>query len=223
LSLLVSDVITRARGLMHDKKDDNYVREFLNEQANGGNVTFQARNRNLLQAADGAPSDVAILVAGAAVGITALNKNAGLITVAAAPTTGQSVEVRYYFELATDATWLDFYRTAAGFIGSTTEVAATTDPVAWDPAYAPAVVQYAAAQASRSLASQTHWYYSANAGNKSFNKDQVSSKFMKQATDWEKEAKDLRLAVPERFDQNKAPAFQYVGPARGTRYWEPRR
>jgi hypothetical protein len=223
MSLTVENIIDRARGLMHDRKNGHYVREFLNEQANGANTTFQVRNRNLLQAADGAPTDVKIYISGTDTPITVLDKDAGLVSVAVAPAAQLTVEVRYYFEMATDAEWLDFYRTAAGFIGSTHEVALVTEAVAWDPAYAPAVVQYCAAQASRALASLTHWYYSAQAGNKSFNKDQVSRKFMEQADDWEAQAEKLRLAVPERFDQNKAPAFAYTGPARGTRYWEPRR
>jgi hypothetical protein len=223
VSLLVSQIVDRARALMHDRKDGHYVREFLNEQANGVNLVFQVRNRNLLQAADGAPSNVAALVNGAAVAIASLDQSAGLVTLTAAPASLAQVEFRYYFEMATDEEWLDFYRLGANFVGDVSTVTALTDSTGFQDAYALPVAQYAAAQASRALASLTHWYYSANAGNKSFNKDQVSRKFMEQADGWEKQAKEGRLAVPERFDQNKAPAFAYTGPARGSRYWEPRR
>ena len=221
MSLLVSEVVTRARSLMHDLKNGHYVREFLNEQANGTTVTFQTRNRNLLQAADGAPANVVVLINTVVTATTAVNQDAGLFTLAVAPTAGNQVEVRYYFEMATDVEWLEFYKLGAGFVGDTSVVTLVSS-TGYPDTYVPSVVMYAAAQASRSLASLTHWYYSANAGNKSFNKDQVSRKFMDQAKDFEKQATDLRLAVQERFDQNKAPAFAYAA-TRGVKYWEPRR
>lgn len=209
---------------MHDRKNGHYVREFLNEQANGVNVTFQVRNRNLLQVADGAPTNVKIYIAGTDTAIVALDQDAGLITLAVAPTAGLTVDVRYYFEMATDAEWLDFYVTAAGFVGdSSTTAIVATDAVGFVATLSPAVVMFAAAEASRALASLTHWYYSANAGNKSFNKDQISRKFMEQAKGFEDNAEKLRLQNYERFDSNKEAAFAYVGPARGTAYWEPRR
>lgn len=223
MSLLVSSVVTKARGLMHDRKDSNYVREFLNEQATGAQLTFQTRNRHLLQEADGAPMDVDCLVAGTAAIITNLEEDPGLLTLQTAPTAGQTVEVRYYFEFATDEEWLDYYRTAAGFVGDASVITALTDTVGFTSQLEPAVTQYAAAQASRSLASLTHWYYSANAGNKSFNKDQISKKLMEQAAAFEAQAEKLRLSYYNSFDANQAPAFAYTGPSRGTQYWEPKR
>lgn len=223
MSLLISQVITRARGLMHDRKDGHYVREFLNEQALGLSATFQTRNRNLLQVVDGAPADVACLVNNVTGTITTLDKPTGLLTLNATPALASQIEVRYYFEMATDAEWLDFYRIAKGAIGDETEVTLLTEAVLWDTALMPAVANYAAAAASRSLASLTHWYYSANAGNKSFNKDQVSRKFAESAEKMEAVADKLRLsAYGNRFDAATAPAYAYR-PTRGIRYWEPPR
>lgn len=223
MSLLVSDIVTNARTLMHDLKNGHYVREFLNEQANGVNLTFQVRNRHLLQAADGAPADVAFLVNQVAVAIATLDKDAGLITLGAAPSANNQVEARYYFEMATDTEWLEFFKLGAGFVGDTTVYTALANQTGFASGLATAVKLFAAAQASRALASLTHWYYSANAGNKGFDKNQISKKFMEQAKDFEEQAADARLKYYKAFDANQAPAFAYTGPARGTRYWEPKR
>lgn len=208
---------------MHDRKDSNYAREFLNEQANGVVTTFQVRNRNLLQQADGAPLDVKAFVNNVPATVASLEKNPGLVTLDSAPTIGALVETRYYFSLSTDDEWLDFYRTAVGFIGVSNTQDDTLETVTlWDQFLIPAVTLYAAAQASRSLASQTHWYYSANAANKGFNKDQISRKFMEQAVAWEGQAEKLRSDVYTRFDQAKAPAAAYIYNA-GLRPWTPPR
>lgn len=223
MSTTVGNIIDRARGLMHDRKDSNYAREFLNEQANGVITTFQVRNRNLLQVADGAPADVAALVNQVGATISTVAQDPGLATLSAAPAALSLVEFRYYFSLSNDAEWLDFYRTAAGFAGFADVQADTVATVPlYEVAMIPAVTLYCAAQASRSLASQTHWYYSANAGNKGFNKDQISRKFMEQADKWETEAKTLRSDVYTRFDQAKAPAAVYIYTG-GLRPWTPPR
>lgn len=219
----VGEVIDRSRGLMHDRKDSNYAREFLNEQANGVITTFQTRNRNLLQMADGAPKDVTALVNQVSVTISSIEANPGLVTLASAPVALSLTEFRYYFALSNDEEWFDFYRTAAGFVGISNTQDFTVDTIPeYDPLLNASITLYCAAQASRSLASQTHWYYTANAGNKGFSKDQISAKFMKQAVDWEAQAEKLRSDVYTRFDQQKAPAVAYIYTV-GLRPWTPPR
>lgn len=222
MATTIQTIITRARGKCHDRLDSHYVREFLTEQANGVQTVFQLRNLNVVQQAQGSPADLVALVNNAVVGITSVAIDTGLVTLAAAPAALSAVEMRYYFLLNTDAEFLDFVRTATEFVGGIptfTTVAANAN--FGDNLVAPAVT-YAAAEASRSMASLTHWYYNANAGNKTFNKDQISSKFRQQAEDLIKQAQQQRLDVYERFDMNKAPAIA-TGKMRGVRYWEPQR
>ncbi len=208
---------------MHDLADGHFTSEILTQQADGTNKVFKTGNRNLLtNGGEGAPTDPQIFVNGILAALHDLDQNAGLITLNSAPALLANVEARYYFWMATGAEMQFFYDTARGFIGVFGDEQ-DEDPITWNPLYVPAVVQYTAAQASRSLASLTHWYYSANAGNKSMNKDQVSRKFMEQAKEFEVQAEKLRMAVSTRFDQNKAPAASSVLGLRGTRYWEPRR
>lgn len=223
MATTVGNIIARAQSLQHDLPSSNYGREFLNEQANGVITTFQVRNRNLLQVADGAPVAVSAFVNNVTATISSVTQDPGLVTLSAAPAIGALVEMRYYFALSTASEWLDFYRTAVGFIGEhNTQDNTTASIPGYDLNLVPAVTLYAAAQASRSLASQTHWYYSANAANKGFNKDQISRKFMEQALAWETQAEKLRSDVYTRFDQQKAPAAAYVA-NQGLRYWTPPR
>lgn len=223
----VGEMITRARGLMSDRADSNYVREFLNEQVTNSNKFFQVRNRNLLNVADdGAPADVQVLVAGLVVVPVTITASTGLIELATAPTVGETVEVRYFFHLNTDPEYLDFLRSAAGFVGTVPTYGALPPVLAEDDQITDnvegAAVQYTAAQAARSMASMSHWWYSANQGNKSFNKDTISRKFMDQAKAWEDEARALRLDAYDRFDKRHAPATRSTN-LRGVRPWTPPR
>jgi hypothetical protein len=61
--------------------------------------------------------------------------------------------------------------------------------------------------ASTKMSSLTSWYYQANAGNKSFNKDRISDKFSKTADEEMKTAVQLRDDVYKRHGKRNAPAM----------------
>lgn len=217
-----TSLISQARSKVHDRYDSHYVREFLNEQANGVQTVFQLRNRNVVQQADGAPADLVALVNNVVVSITSIDQVTGLVTLAAPPAALTNVEFRYYYILNTDAEYLDFLKTGSQFVGIPPTFTALGDLVQFsDELNAPAI-SITAVQALRSMASLAHWYYSANAGNKSFNKDSISRKFLDQAATLETAAEKQRSDVYTRFDEYKAPAIALSGNA-GLRYWEPRR
>ena len=56
------------------------------------------------------------------------------------------------------------------------------------------------------MSNLSSWYYSANAGNKSFNKDAIAAKFSKMATDQATAATASRDGVYTRQGQRNAPA-----------------
>lgn len=222
MSTTVQQVIDRARGEVHDRADSHFGRDFLTEQATGTTAVFLLRNRNVLQLADGAPTDLTAFVNGAPVAITSVDQITGLVTLTASPAQLSQVEMRYWYVLNTNTEFLDFVRAASNFVGAPATFTALTDNVQFQDLLVEAAVKYAASLASRSMASLAHWYYSANAGQKSFNKDQISAKFSKQADDLEAAARKVRMDVYQRFDAVDAPAYKHTA-YRGMGYWEPPR
>ncbi len=222
MSTTVQQIIDEARTQAHDLPSDNYVRDFLQEQTDGLNTVFQLRNRNVVQVADGAPSDLVALVNGAVVTPAAIDQATGLVTLASAPGSGTLVEMRYYFVLNPAAEYLNFVKTASRFIGTPPTFTVATGNVQFGDTLVPAAITYVAYLASTSMANLSHWYYAANAGNKSFDKNGISAKFTTQAAALLEEARQLRMDVMQRFDEVNAPAYANIA-MRGTRYWEPRR
>lgn len=222
MSTTVQQIIDEARTQAHDLPSDNYVRDFLQEQANGINLVFQLRNRNVVQLASGAPANLVALVNGAVAAITSVDTDSGLVTLAVAPASGSLAEFRYYFVLNPAAEYLNFVKTASRFIGTPPRFTAATDLVQFGDTLVPSVITYVAYLASTSMANLSHWYYAANAGNKSFNKAEISRKFSDQAKEKKEEARALRMDVMQRFDEVSAPAYRNTA-QRGTRYWEPQR
>lgn len=222
MASVASSLIRQARGLVHDLYSSHYVREFLNEQANGTQTVFQLRNRNVVQLADGAPADLKALVNNSFVTISDVDEETGLVTLGAAPATLTNVEFRYYYVLNTDAEYLDFLRQGSAFVGIPPTFTAIDQVVQFGEDLDAPAVTCTASKAARSMSSLAHWYYSANAGNKSFNKDQISRKFEEEAKQLLADANAQRSDVYTRFDQAKAPAIALNSTA-GLRYWEPRR
>ncbi len=222
MSTTVQQIIDEARTQAHDLPSDNYVRDFLQEQANGVNLVFQLRNRNVVQEADGAPADLVALVNNVVAVITSVDEATGLVTLESAPPSGSLAEFRYYFVLNPASEYLNFVKTASRFIGNPPTFTVATDNVQFGDTLAPAAITYVAYLASTSMANLSHWYYAANAGNKSFNKAEISRKFSDQAKEKKEEARALRMDVMQRFDQVSAPAYRNTA-QRGVRLWEPQR
>jgi len=189
-----------ARALINDKYSDHFSRDFLNDQADGTNKRFKLVNQNVVDATvDGAPADPAIYVNGAAVTVT-WNKAQGVATFSSAPAAGAEVVAEYYFTLLSSATYAIYAQDAANFVGY-------TDPTQIPDLAQGAARSYAAHLAADQLANMTSWYYSANAGNKGFNKDAIANKFRDMAEKLKVTAEARRKDIYTRHDQREAPAY----------------
>lgn len=193
MGVLVSYLVTNARGEFNDLKNDHFAQDDVSDQVDGVNQRFKALNQNVSNIAAGAPIDPRLMVNGAAVA-GATDLATGIFTAAAAPPAGALASLEYYFTLIDDATYINFANMAAAFIGVAQPVhfVALTDDSHIEDNLAHAAVRYMHSLAAKKMANLSSWYYQANAGNKSFNKDAISAKFLADAEDEKKQAKDER-------------------------------
>lgn len=209
MGVLVSSLVTKTRAAFNDGLGDHFAQDDVSDQVDGSNKRFKALNQNLVNIAAGAPTDPALYVNGAAVS-GVMNLATGIFTATVAPTAGSLANLEYYFTLIDDATYILFAQLAASFIGVSINPPFTTlaaDSMI-DPNIDNAAVRYMHAQAAKKMANLSSWYYSANAGNKSFNKDTISAKFLADAKDEEVQA------AKERDDFYKGDGAQYRAAAR---------
>lgn len=193
MGVLVSQLVNETRAAFNDLVTDHFAQDDVSDQVDGVNLKFKALNQNLSNIVAGAPIDPRLIVNGAAVA-GATDLATGIFTAAVAPTAGALASLEYYFTLIDDATYITFAQMAAAFIGValTVPFAALTDDSFISANLASAAVHYMHSLAAKKMANLSSWYYSANAGNKSFNKDQIAAKFLAAAEDEKKQAKDER-------------------------------
>jgi hypothetical protein len=186
-------LVTNTRAAFNDLVSDHFAQDDVSDQVDGTNQRFKALNQNISDVAAGAPINPRLLVNGAAVaGVTDLST--GIFTAAVAPPAGALASLEYYFTLIDDATYINFANMAAGFIGvaQTVPLALLTDDSFIQANLAPAAVHYMHSLSAKKMANLSSWYYSANAGNKSFDKNTISAKFLADAEDEKKQATDER-------------------------------
>jgi len=207
MGVLVSSLVTKTRAAFNDEYSDHFAQDDVSDQVDGSNKRFKSLNQNISNIAAGAPADPALFVNGTAVAGT-MNLATGIFTATTAPTAGALASLEYYFTLIDDATYIQFAQMAASFIGVAQVIPFTTlaaDSFI-DPNIETGAVRYMHAQAAKKMANLTSWYYSANAGSKSFNKDSISAKFMADAKDEEAQAIAERDGFYTRKGAAAAPA-----------------
>ncbi len=224
MSLKVSELILSARTKFNDKLSDHFTTDDLSNQVQDGvNARFKLLNRNIVQQADGAPVDLKVFIANAPVTVDSVDQISGIALLASAPQSGNQPFAEYYFVLVEDDAYLEFAKDASQFVGTTPTFTAATDDVQFNPDLKEAAALYMAAQAAFKMANLSSWYYTANAGNKGFNKDQIAKKFQDTGAAWQKEAATKRDDVYSRFSQRLAPAASSSRQAVPFTRWQPRR
>lgn len=208
MSLTASTLMARARALLNDGPGNNYATDEISDQVDGANLRLKAFNQNLLKIADGAPKDPEIrLGAGTVQAYTALDQPTGTFTLAAAIPAGTFTRLEYFFQLMTDAEYLGFVAQAQAFVGVTKAVTTPADDTTITELLGDGAAQYMAHLGATKMSNLASWYYTANAGNKSFNKDAIAAKFKEMAKELLTGAVRARDDVYKRQGQRNAPAY----------------
>ena len=209
MGVLVSQLVDQTRSAFNDELADHFAQDDVSDQVDGVNLAFKALNQNISNAAAGAPINPRLIVNGASVAGT-VDLATGIFTASVAPTAGALATLEYYFTLIDDDTYINFAQMAAAFIGVAlvTPLAALTDDSYIDPNLSNAAVRYMHSLAAKKMANLSSWYYSANAGNKSFNKDTISRKFLDDAKEEGDRAEKERDGFYTRKGARNAPAYK---------------
>lgn len=217
MALSVAGLIAGSRALFNDRLDDNYVRDDISDQIDGVTKRLTLIARNIVDfTTDGAPANPVLLVNEVALATAVFAKPTGIVTTpAAAIAVGSEVYAEYYHTLVTDANYALWVTDAANFVGQ-------TDPTEVAEGLASAMHNYVAAMAAEKMADISGWYYQSQAGNKNFNKDQISAKFLAIYTAKLANAEKLLESFYTRHGQRNAPA-KAVANYRGVRGVTPRR
>ncbi len=224
MTLKVSDLILSARTKFNDRLSDHFTTDDLSSQVQDGeNARFKLLNRNIVQEADGAPVDLKVFISNAPVTVDSVDQVSGIAVLDSAPQAGDQPFAEYYFVLVEDDAYLEFAKDASQFVGTTPTFTSATDDVQFNANLKEAASLYMAAQAAFKMANLSSWYYTANAGNKGFNKDQIAKKFQDTGTSWQIEAEKKRDDVYSRFSQRLAPAAAQSHQTLPFSRWQPRR
>lgn len=215
MALTVAGLILGARALFNDRFDNNYVRDDLSDQIDGVVTRLRCINRNIVNVAAGAPANPVLLIDEVAEASAVFTLPTGIVVESPAIAAGSEVFAEYFFTLCTDAEYTLWATDAANFVGE-------TDPTEIAVGLASALHNYMAAMAAEKMSDMTGWYYQASAGNKNFNKDSISAKFLAIYTAKLKLAGELRDAFSTRHGKREAPSLK-VSNYRGVRPYTPRR
>ncbi len=227
MSITVQQLINGARNNADDRYDDNWRRDNLSVQVDGTNKRFRLNNRNIVFVADGSPADLVLFSNNVEVPTTEYDVDQvnGLIiykTAATAPVTGVELRPEYYHVLINDSGYLQFSKDAHNWLGVVpTYTAATEDAQIADLA-ANAAELHMASKAAQKLSNKTNWWYQANVGNKSFNKDTIATKFREMARMKKEEADAARHDLYTSAGRNAKPATA-VSNIKNALRWQPRR
>jgi len=215
MALTVAGLIGGARALFNDRYDNNFANDDISDQVDGTNQRFKLQNRNLVGVSQGAPANPALYYNNNLVSTTVFNAATGIVTIASPPGAGGDLKGEYFFTLCTDAEYTLWATDAANFVGS-------TDPTQVADGLASCLHNYMAAMAAEKMSDMSGWYYQAAAGNKNFNKDQISAKFLAIYKEKMATAEKLRDDFYKRHGQREAPA-KAVTNFRGVERYTPRR
>jgi hypothetical protein len=228
MAILISTLIASVRSAFNDTLADHFAKDDLTKQVDGTNLRFKLNCQNVVDhTTDGAPSDPAVYVAGTLKTVTTdytVSKATGLIVFVTGhqPTAGQRVSVEYFYVLIPDADYISFAQGASDFVGVKPTFTATTDYTAWNDLLNSAAEHYMHSHAAQKMANLSSWYYSANAGNKSFDKKNIAAAFSKTARDEAAEAVERRDDVYKRQGQRNAPAMNQSAYSGARPYQPPR-
>jgi len=215
MAITLAGLVTGARNLFNDRLDDNYIIDDISDQVDGTNKRFRVTNRNIVNSGDGAPADPVFTINGTVYASVTVSKSTGIAVFTAAPAEGAYVLAEYYHVLIVDANYEAWASDAANFVGQTS-VTAIPDGLA------SACHNYIAAMAAEKMSDLSSWYYSANAGNSSFNKDAIATKFREMMKAKMEIAEKLREDYYTRHGQRNAPSTQ-VANYSGVKTVTPRR
>lgn len=227
MSTTVQVLIDGARNHADDSYGDNYARDNLSIQADGTNKRFRLTNQNIVFVADGSPADLVLLSDNVVVstGDYDVDQVTGLVVykvAATAPAQGVDLRPEYYHVILNDAAYLKFSEGAHNWLGVVPTYTAATDDAQIPDLAVHAAQLHMASEAAQKLSSKTNWWYQANAGNKSFNKDTIAAKFRELAKQKNEEAEKARADLYTRHGKRDAPATSVTN-IRNVERWQPRR
>ncbi len=223
MAVTVAELITGARIHVDDALDDHLIEDDLTLQMDGTNKRFKLINRYVVDnTTDGAPADPVVITesfTGVIGSITAftVDKITGIITftVAPDPATIAQLTCEHYHVIIPNDKYTSWANDAANFLGE-------TDPTNIADLAKHAAEVFMASEAAQKLASKTSWWYNANAGNKSVNKDSIMAKFAQLATRKHEEAVAARTDIYTRHGKKDAPATVLTN-IRGVQRYVPKR
>ena len=209
----LASIVAGARQHINDGIAHHLYVDELSDVIDGFSTYYYLTNRNLVdKTTDGAPMDPTVTVNNVVVPAM-FDKVNGKVTFTTAPSAGDLVMVTYYFELMTDAEYVEYaqnLQTFFGFpftsnasgqwsgIGDTSSTITTL--------YADAAKKFVASAAADQMANLTGWWYRANDGDKSFDKGEVSQHFKEMAINLKNEAEFARDGIYTRQGSAEAPA-----------------
>jgi hypothetical protein len=186
----LASLIVSVRNLLNDGATSYFVKEDLFSQtdANKTAIRFKTTCRNIVAYVDN------LLVTP-----TSPVASTGIFTLAVAPKTSLSTE--YFYNLATDAEYTEALNSAAE-----ETVGAATDPTTIPAGLVTALKKFALANMAGKFADQSAWFYLARSGDKEFDKDKISKKFLDLQTAYYKQATDAREGFYKRLGAREAPS-----------------
>ena len=107
----------------------------------------------------------------------------------------------YFYNLATDAEYTEALNSAAE-----ETVGAATDPTTIPAGLMTALKKFALANVAGKFADYSAWFYLARSGDKEFDKDKVSKKFLDLQAAYYKQATDAREGFYKRLGAREAPS-----------------
>ena len=201
-----NQMIVSVRIGLDDNSNNKYVGgEDLSNQIFTGNLLFRLGNGNVVTGTDKVLVDGVALVNG--VGYT-LNNATGQLTLVVAPTA--TIRVSYNWQDFSDDEITDFIANGIQHIGmrtSTDPSTVFTDLANVDVNLQKAVEHYSLYHGFSNLAAKTARLFSAGAGKKNINKDNISKKFLDLAQFHQAEGDRARDDFYTRQGRRNAPAF----------------
>lgn len=208
----LSDIVAGARQHINDGIAHHLYEDEISDQIDGYSKSYILTNRNLVNIASGAPLNPTAIVNNVVVAATFDLVN-GIITFSIVPNAGDVVKLRFYFELMSDAEYVEYAQGLQTFLGFpfTTNASGRWSGIAditssISTLFTDAVTNFVASKAAGQMANLSGWWYRANDGDKSFDKAAVSAHFKDMAIDLKNEAEFARDGIYTRQGSAEAPA-----------------
>lgn len=204
-TLLVSEMITKARAILNDGVADNFAQDDISDLCNGSTTAFRAYNQNITTTPAG-PAAPQVRINNIAAAVSSFDPATGIITCTAAPAVGSLTYLEYFFNLMTDAEYLAFCQQGVTFLGNVPLFTAVGDNTLLNGPAAEAVIHYMAHLGASKMTNLSSWYYRFNAGNKSIDKAVIAQAFKDTAVQELVRATAVRDGQYTREGRRNAPA-----------------